>query len=512
MVNEFIAGLDIGTTKIACLIGQRADDGKIKILGYACTKSIGVEHGVVRNISLTAESVKKAIESASQQANVRVTEVYVGIAGQHIKSIPSQGIIMIPEEHKIITKEDVERLRDEQHRVMLGPGDEIIHIFPQTYYVDNNVLSNEISPIGVAGKQLKADFHIVTGNAQNICNIRDSVLAAGYKVKDLILEPVASSYAVLDERDKEAGVALVDIGGGTTDIAIFDEGIIRHTSVIPLAGQSITGDIRRGCSILPDQAESLKVKYGSCLPANERDGDAVSIPGIRNQPPKEISLKVLANIIKARVQTIMEQVGYEITSSGYNGKKLIAGLVLTGGGANLKYIKELASLITGMDTRVGLPNEHLLTESDSELSHPKYATGIGLVLYGMEKEEASSVFAKTSQNMTMEGKNTEANPPAASTISSKPGADQSILDILNGIPSTSRETGNGVSDNPATATAEAPQKPETQPVKPDVEMPKTETTAKKKTDDKEPDGGSMVGKITDWVWKKILGGEDYDVK
>lgn len=495
MENEFIAGLDIGTTKIACLIGKRAEDGKIKILGYACTKSIGVEHGVVRNISLTAESVKKAIEAASQQANVKVDEVYVGVAGQHIKSIPSQGIIMIPEDHKLISKEDVERLTREQNRVMLGPGDEIIHIFPQNYYVDGALLNNEISPVGVSGKQLKADFHIVTGNTQNICNIRDSVLAAGYKVKDLVLEPVASSYSVLDERDKEAGVALVDIGGGTTDIAIFYDGIIRHTSVIPLAGQAITSDIRRGCSILPDQAESLKVKYGSCLPANEREGDAVSIPGIRNQPPKEIGLKVLANIIKARVQIIMEQVAYEINTAGYNGKNLSAGLVLTGGGASLKYIKEFASLITGMDTRTGLPSEHLVAESDADLALPKYATGIGLVLYGIEKEEArmAAIHAKKTTSQEAEPIKQDAQPSQPST------KDQSIIDILNNMPGTKEkpEEKQSVGQEPEPVKTEP--KPAPAPRPEPVESDDSKDDSKKKP--------TFFGKMTDFLWK-IVGDDD----
>ena len=488
MENEFIAGLDIGTTKIACLIGQRAEDGKIRILGYSCTKSIGVEHGVVRSISLTADSVKKAVEAASLQANVKVNEVYVGIAGQHIKSIPSQGIVMIPEDHKIITEEDVDRLIEEQHRVMLGPGDEIIHIFPQNYYVNNVILSNEIPPVGTPGKQLKADFHIVTGNTQNILNIRDSVRAAGYRVKSLVLEPIASSYAVLDDRDREAGVY---------------EGIIRHTSVIPLAGQAITGDIRRGCSILVDQAESLKVKYGSCLPANEREGDAVSIPGIRDQPHKEISLKMLANIIKARVQTIIEQVDYEITSSGYNGKggkKLIAGLVLTGGGASLKYIKEFASLLTGMDTRIGLPNEHLLADSDKELSHPKYATGVGLVLFGIEKEEA--LRAKKELDKTKEEK-INVEPPKTSEAN-KHEEPKSVIDILNEMPNSSEKSTIEHTHSESTEEKTKPNvKEDTMSIKGAPE--KNDDTPKAPNPSKSP---KMMDKVMTWLEKTFLGDED----
>lgn len=509
MENEFIAGLDIGTTKIACLIGQKSQDGKVKILGYACTKSIGVEHGVVRSISLTAESVKKAVETASLQADVKVNEVYVGIAGQHIKSIPSQGLIMIPEDHKIITEEDVERLMEEQHRVMLGPGDEIIHIFPQNYYVNNVILPNEIPPVGTPGKQLKADFHIVTGNTQNILNICDSVRAAGYKVKSLVLEPIASSYAVLDDRDKEAGVALVDIGGGTTDIAIFYDGIIRHTSVIPLAGQAITGDIRRGCSILPDQAESLKVKYGSCLPANEREGDAVSIPGIHDQPPKEISLKMLANIIKARVQNIIEQVDYEITSSGYNnksGKKLLAGLVLTGGGASMKYIKEFASLLTGMYTRIGLPNWHLLADTDKELSHPKYATGIGLVLFGIEKEEAMRAKKEAEQKANETPVEHIEKPTDDTPVKLNNDKDKSVIDILNEMPNSSdnNKFGETVTEKPDVT------KPERTETNVNAErVNNIEVTESPKNNDKpSPKPPKMMDKVMTWLEKTFLGDDD----
>ena len=493
MENEFIAGLDIGTTKIACLIGQRAEEGKIKILGYSVTNSVGVENGVVRNIGFTSESVKKAVEAAAMQANVKVREVYVGIAGQHIKSIPSQGSIIVPPEHSMITQQDVDRLIDEQNLIMLGPGEEIIHIFPQSYYVDNSILSNDIPPVGVPGKQLKADFHIVTGNSANIRNIIDSVRMAGYKVKDLVLEPIASSCAVLDSLSREAGVALVDIGGGTTDIAIFYDGIIRHTSVIALAGQAITNDIRRSCNILPNQAESLKVKYGSCLPTNERDGDVVAVPGIKNQAPREISLKTLANIIKTRVEQILEQVAYEIGTSGFDGKKLQAGLVLTGGGANMKYIKELASMITCMDTRIGYPNEHLLVDSDADLAHPKYATGVGLVLYGIEQEEQkrarqSASFAPID--------NAESEKHVEEEIVDKPKVDPNDpFSVLDGIP------------QPPKSPEPPVEPPVVNPVINPVEETPTVNEKPKQPAPPKPQKPGIGSKIADW-FGKIMDEED----
>lgn len=387
--QEIIVGLDIGTTKIACFIGMRSDNDKVKILGFGKTESVGVEHGVVKSITATAESITKAVADASDQAGVDVDEVWVGIAGQHIKSRPSQGSIMIPPEHTLIEQEDVDRLIAEQYNTMLEPGEEIIHIFPQQYIVDREPLSRDIPPVGVAGKNLQADFHMVTANVQNLQYIKYAVDRAGLKIKGVVLEPVASAMAVLDDSDRDAGVAMVDIGGGTTDIAVFHDGIIRHTSVLPLAGNAITNDIREGCNILKRQAESLKVKFGSCLVQAVSENDVISIPGIRSQAPREIYVKTLAGIINARTKMIMEQVDYDIKLSGF-AKKLIAGVVLTGGGAQLKNIKELCELITATDTRIGVPNEHLDFESVSyaDLAHPMYATGIGLVLYGLEQAEA----------------------------------------------------------------------------------------------------------------------------
>lgn len=391
-MDKYIVGLDIGTTKIACFIGKRAEDGNICIVGFGKTDSVGVERGVVRNIRSTAESIRRAVADASEMAKYDVKEVYVGIAGQHIKSLSNKGSVMIPPSHRMIEEEDVNRLIDDQYHILLDPGEEIIHVFPQSYIVDNDMLETDISPVGVAGKCLMANFHIVTGNTANLHNIRDAVEEAGLRIKDVVLEPVASAYAVLDDRDKGAGVALVDIGGGTTDIAIFQDGIIRHTSVLPLAGNVITNDIRESCHILKHQAESLKTKFGSCLPTSVNQDDIISIPGIRNQDPREISVRTLAGIIKSRMQLILEQVGYEIQLSGFE-RQLIAGVVLTGGGARLKNIKEFAELVIGIDTRIGTPDEHLDKKEGvnfDDLGHPMYATGIGLVIYGLEAEEQAA--------------------------------------------------------------------------------------------------------------------------
>ena len=392
-----IVGLDIGTTKIACFIGERAENGNVRIIGFGKTDSVGVERGVVRNIRSTADSIRRAVAEASEMAKFDVEEVYVGIAGQHIKSLSNKGSVMIPSNHRMIEEEDVNRLIDDQYHINLDPGEEIIHVFPQSYIVDNDELDISINPVGVAGKCLMANFHIVTGNTVNLHNIRDAVEEAGLRIKDVVLEPVASAYAVLDDRDKGAGVALVDIGGGTTDIAIFQEGIIRHTSVIALAGNVITNDIRESCHILKHQAESLKTKFGSCLPTSVNQDDIISIPGIRNQEPREISVRTLAGIIKSRMQLLLEQVGYEIELSGFD-RQLLAGVVLTGGGARMKNIKEFAELVIGIDTRIGTPDDHLDKQgsiSFEDLTHPMYATGIGLVIYGLEAAEQAARKAST---------------------------------------------------------------------------------------------------------------------
>ena len=388
MENEIIVGLDIGTTKIACFVGMRVESGKVKIMGFGKTDSKGVEHGVVKSITDTSESIRRAVKDAADQADVDIDEVWVGIAGQHIQSRPSHGNIMIPADHRLIEQEDVDRIINEQYNTMLQPGEEIIHIFPQQYIVDREPLSREISPVGVVGKMLEADFHMVTANVQNLQYIKYAVQDAGLHIAGVVLEPVASAKAVLDDADRDAGVAMVDIGGGTTDVAIFYDGIIRHTEVLPLAGNAITNDIREGCNILKKQAESLKIKFGSCLVSAVSENDVIAIPGIRSQAPREIYVKTLAGIINARTRMILEQVDYSIKVSNYH-KKLIAGIALTGGGAQLKNIKELCELITATDTRIGIPNEHLDTTSVAfdELAHPMYATGIGLVLYGIEQSE-----------------------------------------------------------------------------------------------------------------------------
>jgi cell division protein FtsA len=381
---EIIVGLDIGTTKIACIVGKKDEYGKIEIMGYGKTESLGVKRGVVANIENTVNSIRKAVKMAEEQSEVEIHSVHVGIAGQHIRSLQHRGNIIRENPNKEISQWEIDKLIKDMYKLNMAPGEEIIDVIPQDFIIDNEEGIRE--PRGMLGSTLEANFHIIVGQTAAARNIYTCVKKAGLEVEALILEPIASAQAVLSDEEREAGVALVDIGGGTTDIAIFQDHIIRHTAVIPFGGEIVTDDVKEGCSIIKRYAEQLKVKFGSALAEKNSENEVVAIPGLRGRPPKEITLKNLANIIQARLEEIIEQIDYEIKSSGYK-KKLIAGIVLTGGGSQLRHIDQLTQYITGMDTRIGYPNEYLSAQNSEEMSSPMYATGIGLVIEGIQRSE-----------------------------------------------------------------------------------------------------------------------------
>jgi cell division protein FtsA len=380
---EIVVGLDIGTTKIAVIVGRINEYGKVEIIGMGRSESLGVRSGVVSNIDRTVESIERAVQAAVEDCGVEIGEVVVGIAGQHIRSLQHRGILTrkLKDHDEIITQADIDKLVEDMHQLVMQPGEEIIHVLPQEFIVDNE--QGIKAPIGMSGIRLEANFHIITGKVNAARNIYRSVSKANLDVTELVLEPLASSEAVLSHEEKEAGVVLVDIGGGTTDIAIFQDGIIRHTAVIPFGGNIITEDIAAGCSILKKHAEQLKVKFGSALGSDSMENQIVCIPGFSGREPKEISVRNLANIIQARTEEIIEQIIYEIKSSGYE-KRLIAGIVLTGGGSQLKHLPQLVEYLSGYETRMGYPAEHLGKDNAEELSSPMYATGIGLVLKAHE--------------------------------------------------------------------------------------------------------------------------------
>jgi cell division protein FtsA len=386
--NEMIAAIDIGTTKIVSVVGKMNAGRKLQILGMSKTLSKGVKRGVVLNIEETVNAIQYTIEEVQRKTGARLSDVYVGIAGQHIRSIRTRGYINRDSVEEEITKEDIDALVKDMHRIPIDVGEEIIHVLPQSYIVDNE--TGVKNPVGMSGRRLEGNFHIVIGQIASAKNMEKCVNRCGMHIKNLILEPLASSDAVLTEDEKEAGVALIDIGGGTTDLAVFHDGIIRHTAVIPFGGNVITQDIKEGCSILLRQAEQLKVQFGSALGELANEDKVVTIPGISGRDSKEISFKSLAYIIQSRMEEILDAVMFEIENSGCM-DKLSAGLVLTGGGALLRHLPQLVKFKTGFDTRIGYPNEHLTADSLDEVNHPMFSTGIGLLLKGFEYKQHEKV-------------------------------------------------------------------------------------------------------------------------
>ena len=401
-------GLDIGTTKIVALVGKKNEFNKVEILGMGKSKSLGVHRGVVNNITQTIQSIQQAVEDAIINSKQEINDVVVGIAGQHIRSIQHSDYITRENPEEVINEDDIQQLIQQVYKLVMLPGEEIIHVLPQEYKVDGQGEIKE--PIGMHGGRLEANFHVVVGQVSSIKNIGRCIKSAGLNMENITLEPLASSEAVLSFEEKEAGVALIDIGGGTTDLAIFKDGIIRHTAVIPFGGNVITEDIKEGCSIIEKQAELLKIKFGSAWPGENRDTEIVSIPGLQGRDPKEISLKTLSKIINARVVEIIEQVFLEIKNYGHNEqkKKLIAGIVLTGGGSQLKHLKQLVEYITGMDTRVGYPSEHLAGDTQESVSSPLFATAVGLLMNALEHSNPSEV---SSVNENIDDKTEEEDTP-----------------------------------------------------------------------------------------------------
>lgn len=434
MENEkIIVGLDIGTTKICAIVGRKNEFGKLEVLGMGKAESEGVIKGIVTNIDKTVLAITKAIKEAGDVAGIDIGVVNVGIAGQHIKSSIHHGSITRLSNDNEISVADVNRLTEDMYRIVIPPGSEIIHVMPQDYIVDYEEGIKD--PVGMSGMKLEADFHVITAQTSAINNINKCVRRSGLEIDGLILEPLASSLSVLSEEEKEAGVCLIDIGGGTTDIAIFHDNIIRHTAVIPFGGNIITNDIKDGLSVMLRQAEQLKTKFGKAIAEEASPNEIVSIPGIRNRAPKEISVKNLSNIIQARMEEVIEMAHTEIISSGYDGK-LSGGIVITGGGSQLSCLKQLVEYMTGMDTRIGYPNEHLGKSKMEAVKSPMYATAVGLVLAGFRsldnREERYKEVKENAKTNTVPVKAKKANPTGdffSSIISKTKGL---LIDDLDG--------------------------------------------------------------------------------
>lgn len=393
--EQIVAAVDIGTTKIVTIVGRITENQRLEVLGMSKTVSRGVKRGVVLNIEETVNAIEYTVEEARNMSKLNFVDVFVGIAGQHIKSIRNRGYINRDSYEDEITRDDIQRLVEDMYKIPVDMGEEIIHVLPQSFIVDNE--TGVKNPVGMSGKRLEGNFHIVVGQIASAKNIEKCINRVGLNVKNLILEPLASSEAVLTDDEKEAGVALVDIGGGTTDVAVYYDDMIRHTAVIPFGGNVVTRDIKEGCSILQRQAESLKIQFGSALGDLAKDDKVVTIPGISGRDPKEISFKSLAYIIQSRMEEIIDAVMFEIENSGYI-DKLSAGVVLTGGGAMLKHLPQLVKFKTGLDVRIGFPGEKLASDKMEAVNQPMYATSVGLLLKGHEFLKESNERIHVSEN------------------------------------------------------------------------------------------------------------------
>jgi len=382
MEPKYISAIDIGTTKIACLIAKITEQATIELVGTGTAKSNGVWCGQVLNIEQTAKSIESAIADAQRQAGIRISEVSVGIAGKHIRCTQNRISMNKGNSDSIITENDVKKLINDTFNVEVNPGEEIIHVLPQTYIIDKTHEVND--PIGCTGRMLEGNFHLVICKTDSIKNINKCIERVSLKTENIILEPLASSDAVLNDDEKETGVVLIDIGGGTTDIAIYSNNIIIHTAVIPFGGNVITNDIKTVCGVLERHAEELKKQFGEAVYDLTDSSKIIAVPGPRGRIPKEIEQVLLAKIIQSRMEEIIEAINFEIEISG-TANKIGAGIVITGGGSLLKNLQQLIAFKTGYDVRIGYPNEYIISNNIQEINNPMYATAVGLLLKGSEK-------------------------------------------------------------------------------------------------------------------------------
>lgn len=414
--SNFVAAIDIGTTKIVTIVGRLNENGKLTIVDMRREESRGVKRGVVINIEETATAILKTVNEVERTLGEKLQDVFVGIAGQHIRSIKNRGYIHRESSETEITQEDIRHLIEEMYKLPVDTGEEILHVLPESYIVDHE--PGIIKPVGMIGRRLEGNFNIVIGQIAAARNSEKCIKRANLNMKSLFLEPLASAAAVLTDDEKEAGVAMLDIGGGTSDLAIYYDGIIRHTAVIPFGGNIITNDIKEGCAILQKHAEELKVRFGSAMGDMAREDRWVTIPGISGRDPKEISLYNLARIIQSRMTEILDCVLFEIDSSNYR-EKLGAGIVITGGGALLRNLPQLVKYQTGLDVRLGYPSEQLSAETSKDINHPAYSTAIGLILLGIEWYKEHPDQVKQSNPIK-----TAPEPVAESVLEEKPFEDK----------------------------------------------------------------------------------------
>lgn len=386
-MENIIVGLDIGTTKVCAVVAGTDENGRISILGVGRSPSDGMMRGVVTHIEKTIRSISNAVAEAQSQSGVVIKSVIVGIAGDHIQSFQSRGVIGISGPDHEVTQSDIDRLIEDTKRIALPSDRKIIHVIPQEFIIDGQ--DGVYDPLGMSGVRMEANVHIITGLVSAAQNIYKCVQRAGLEVADMVLEPLASSYAVLDDEEKEVGIALLDVGGGTTDLAVFEERTIRHTAVIGIAGRKVTDDIRKGLGILSDQAERLKKEHGFAYVPSVVDDDPIILPGVGGRAPIEIDKRLLAQIIQPRMEEIFEIAALEIKRSGYS-KHLSGGVVLTGGGALIKGTADLARDVLGMPVKIGIPSG-FSAGLVREIENPVYATAVGLVYHGLRHQNRTTI-------------------------------------------------------------------------------------------------------------------------
>ncbi len=491
--NPIIVGLDIGTTKIAAIAGRKNEYGKLEILGFGRADSNGVNHGMVLNIEETIRSINIAIENCIQSnPNLNIHDVYVGIAGQHIKSLQKRGERVINNPDEEIRKEDIEALIKDQQKTFIPNNDQIIDIISQDFTVDTHTGFSLNQVIGMTGVRIGANFHIVTGDKSAIRNIYRCVQRANLNIKDLVLQPLASAAAVMCSEDLESGVAIVDIGGGTTDLAVFHDGMLKHTAVIPIAGVNITNDIRQGLGVLKAHAEIMKVKYGMALADEAQSNAFISIPGLKGQEHKEISVKNLARIIQSRMEEILDYVIYHIKQMGLE-EKLHGGIILTGGGSQLKHLKQLTEFKTGMPARIGLPNEHLNKGHIQDLINPMYSTCIGLILRGYDDYENNRLRFSSNNTEEVTIVQQEYQPEIAS-----PAFEPSVNDILDS------EFGNTSNEDKTINNQEQQNEIITEPVQDNFQSAENETKEEEENADRMNSKAKTISNIFKTVKNKVI--------
>jgi cell division protein FtsA len=408
---NYLAAIDLGTTKIVSIAGEKINNSeRVKIIAYYEAPSIGIRHGQVENIQNVAGVVKHTLNNIKTASKIsEISEVYVGIAGLHIRYIENRAEILRPKEEELISEDEISLLKSKAGKLHINSGEKIIHVIPQTYCINDN-MDKITDPVGRLGRKLTGNFMVIIEKGISTRHTEICMAHLNLSLKELVLEPMASARAVLSEDEKELGVVMVDMGGGTTDMIIYKDNIIRHIAIIPFGGNTITQDIKTGCDITMREAEKIKIQWGSCMPSMVPDNHIITIPGNNEREPREISFKSLAYIIEARMKEIMEMITFEIKKYSDNKRKIGAGIVFTGGGSQMTHLREFVKLNMGMDVKIGKPS-YVSESSPKEIIHPKYSTAVGLIMCGFDdlKIETPPVYTENRESRGNDSENKEDN-------------------------------------------------------------------------------------------------------